>query len=130
MTRERAEQIRAAIHGAHGWDPEAGTYTEAERAEITRKWNTMSGETTFYDAVSRLALGETAPPAATAAELHQGARVLSPGGPGTVAYVRMAGPSYTEPAAVSVIRDDKAEENPFYTGTIYPAAHLSPEVTP
>jgi hypothetical protein len=52
--------------------------------------------------------------------LTTGARVLTPLGLGTVAYVRMAPPEYTAPAAVSVVLDVKADR-PGYTGTLFPA---------
>lgn len=56
MTRERAEEIRRAIWDSHGWD---GVETPEERKEIVKVWETMPGWTCFYDAVERIAKGET-----------------------------------------------------------------------
>jgi hypothetical protein len=52
-------------------------------------------------------------------------RVTTPLGPGRVVYQRMAPPSYSEPAAVSVRLDSK-ESEPRYAGTIFPAADVAP----
>lgn len=56
----------------------------------------------------------------------KGDRVLTPEGPGTVAYKRMKGPTYAEVECYSVCLDHKkaaCEQPPFpsYTGTIFPA---------
>ena len=49
----------------------------------------------------------------------RGDRVLTPGGYGTVMYVRMAAPEFSTPEAYSVRLD---KPNPgAYTGTVYPA---------
>ena len=54
---------------------------------------------------------------------RQGDRVSTPHGPGTVAYVRMAPPSYSEIDAVSVVLDGK-RDRPGYTGTILDSAQV------
>lgn len=53
MTRERAEEIRAAIWRAHGWG--GGGATPAEQSEIAAFWKTLPGSCTYFDAVSMLA---------------------------------------------------------------------------
>jgi hypothetical protein len=55
ITAERAEEIRAAIWGSHGW--EEGGATAAEKVEIHRFWDTLPGSCSFYDAVARMAKG-------------------------------------------------------------------------
>ena len=59
--------------------------------------------------------------------MTKGTRVLTPWGPGTVLYVRMASPHFTTIEAVSVRLDGKANE-PGYSGTIIPARKVT--VTP
>lgn len=44
---------------------------------------------------------------------------------GTVAYVRMLGPDYREPACVSVVLDNR-KGNPNYTGSTYLPAQVEP----
>lgn len=58
----------------------------------------------------------------------RGDRVTTPLGPGTVAYQRMAPPTYSVPEAVSVVLDDR-RLRPGYSGTIFPAAEVFPEAT-
>ena len=58
MTPERAEEIRKAIWAAHGWAQVGQTYTAEEQREINRFWTKMPGNTSFYDAVVRMARGE------------------------------------------------------------------------
>lgn len=53
----------------------------------------------------------------------QGDRVTTKLGPGSVAYVRMAPPTYSQPEAVSVVLDDR-KRRPGYTGTIFAAAEV------
>jgi hypothetical protein len=55
----------------------------------------------------------------------KGSRVASPGGPGTVAYVRMAPPDWTHIEAVSV-RLDACVGRLGYSGTIYLACDVMP----
>ena len=50
--------------------------------------------------------------------MTQGQRVNTPVGAGTVAYVRMGGPNYSTPEAVSV-RLDKIDR-PGYSGSMFP----------
>lgn len=57
--------------------------------------------------------------------IRQGQLVATPRGPGKVAYVRMAPPDYTEPAAVSVVLDARSEDGR-YAGTIMDAALVTP----
>jgi len=52
-----------------------------------------------------------------------GTRVLTPAGPGVVAYVRMAPPTYSTPIAVSVKLDGKG---PGYTGSMFQAFEVKP----
>ena len=59
--------------------------------------------------------------------LTRGTRVLTPLGPGGVTYVRMAPPTFAEPAAVSVVLDSRRDDLN-YTGTIFAA--LDVEVQP
>lgn len=61
---------------------------------------------------------------ATPIPIPRGTHVQTIYGRGLVAYVRMAGPDYREPAAYSVVLDHKANR-PGYTGTVIPAAHVS-----
>jgi hypothetical protein len=58
------------------------------------------------------------------ATMVKGQRVVTPGGPGTIVYVRMQPPLYVIPAAVSVYLDRKRGKLG-YTGTIYPAEKIS-----
>lgn len=55
-----------------------------------------------------------------------GDRVVTPLGPGRVAYVRMAAPDYTQVQAVAVVLDSE-QTNPTYTGTIFAATDVVPE---
>jgi hypothetical protein len=55
----------------------------------------------------------------------RGDRVMTPGGPATVVYRRMAAPSYTEAAAYSVRLDCRAAD-PTYSGTMYAAGDVRP----
>jgi hypothetical protein len=52
--------------------------------------------------------------------MKRGDAVMTPLGPGRVAYVRMAPPDYLTAAAVSVILDGQT------TGTIFPAEKVTP----
>lgn len=52
--------------------------------------------------------------------MTRGTRVITPQGTGVVAYVRMAGPSYITPEAVSVVLDSK-RNFPSYCGTVFAA---------
>lgn len=56
---------------------------------------------------------------------RKGQTVTTPQGRGIVIYVRMAGPDYTEPEAVSVLLDNRSNR-PNYAGTIFPAEHVHP----
>lgn len=58
LTQARAEEIRKAIWAAHGWGKVGRDYTVEEQAEIDRFWTTLPGNTSFYDAVNRMARGE------------------------------------------------------------------------
>ena len=60
--------------------------------------------------------------------MTRGDRVLTPLGPGTVAYVRMAPPDYREVEAVSVVLDGIRDRWPNYTGSTFPVDKVS--VTP
>lgn len=52
--------------------------------------------------------------------MEKGDRVMTPGGAGGVAYVRMHPPNYMTPKDVCVVLDSrKSDIN--YTGTTYPA---------
>jgi len=57
--------------------------------------------------------------------ISRGDRVEANGQPGTVAYVRLAPPTYREPAAVSVVLDARRDQ-PGYCGTIFPAGQVEP----
>ena len=52
--------------------------------------------------------------------MTKGDRVMTPGGKGGVASVRMGGPDYTKPLSVSVVLDSRKNDIN-YTGTTYPA---------
>lgn len=59
----------------------------------------------------------------------RGDKVMTPMGPGTVVYRRMASPSYAEVDAYSVALDHKvaeAQKPPFpsYSGTVFPAEQV------
>lgn len=56
--------------------------------------------------------------------LFKGARVQTPLGRGTVAYIRMGPPRYDTPEGVSVVLDDHP---PGYVGTMFKPEDLSPE---
>lgn len=58
MTAARAEEIRRAIWAAQGWALAGRQYTKVEEAEISAFWTPLSGGTSFYDAVARMAPGE------------------------------------------------------------------------
>jgi hypothetical protein len=55
--------------------------------------------------------------------MEKGTRVITPQGIGSVAFVRMAPPSYTAPGAISVILDSQCNR-PGYNGTIMPASDV------
>lgn len=55
----------------------------------------------------------------------KGQRVKTPMGPGSVAYQRMAPPTYSKPQAVSVVLDSKRGKGN-YTGTIFDASKVKP----
>lgn len=55
----------------------------------------------------------------------KGDEVITPCGPGKVAWVRMAGPDYLIPQAVSVMLDSK-KNHITYTGTVFPAGDIRP----
>ncbi len=62
----------------------------------------------------------------------KGARVMTPGGAGSVISCRMAGPTYSEVASYSVCLDSKKAESerppfPTYNGTTYPADQVKKE---
>lgn len=57
--------------------------------------------------------------------MRAGDRVMTPGGPGTVVYVRMAPPTYTTPSSVSV-RMDKEPPSSTYVGTIWQGEVVKP----
>lgn len=64
----------------------------------------------------------------------KGDRVMTPHGAGTVAYRRMAPPTYSHPEVYSVVLDHKKAETerppfPSYSGTIIPAEDVKPEET-
>lgn len=52
--------------------------------------------------------------------MRAGDRVLTPSGPGTIAYIRMAPPDYTRAEAVSVVLDAK-RNTAGYGGSIFAA---------
>jgi hypothetical protein len=56
--------------------------------------------------------------------LSQGSKVNTPKGIGKVLYVRMAPPSYSEVASVSVILESK-KNDPKYTGSIFSAQDIT-----
>ncbi len=56
---------------------------------------------------------------------QQGDPVDTPVGPGRVAYVRMAPPTYSTPEAVSVVLDARRGD-PRYTGSIFSASDVTP----
>jgi hypothetical protein len=62
---------------------------------------------------------------------EQGQRVVTPHGPGAVAYVRMAAPDYARPEAYSVVLDSQ-RNRPGYAGSMYSAkdVHAEPERAP
>jgi len=53
-------------------------------------------------------------------------RVITPHGPGTVAYRRMEAPDYTKAVSYSVILDHK-KDLPGYTGSTYSADQVTKE---
>lgn len=64
----------------------------------------------------------------------KGDRVMTPLGPGAVAYRRMAPPTYSEVEVYSVCLDSKKAESekppfPSYTGTIFKADQVKEEKT-
>lgn len=64
----------------------------------------------------------TAPPRPI---ICQGDRVRTPQGAGTVAYARMAPPTFSEVEVYSVKLDREAERRPNYNGTIFAAAEVA-----
>jgi len=61
---------------------------------------------------------------------HKGGLVVTPNGLGTIVYVRMKAPNYSEPEAYSVLLYIKhlgSEQPPLptYTGTIFSAEQVS-----
>ena len=56
---------------------------------------------------------------------YQGDRVMTPAGAGTVVYVRNGPPDYATPVAISV-RQDAHRDRPGYSGTVWPAAQVTP----
>jgi hypothetical protein len=56
----------------------------------------------------------------------KGDLVCTPCGKGKVEWVRMAGPDYLVPQAVSVRLDSK-KDHPTYTGTVFPASDVMPQ---
>lgn len=54
-----------------------------------------------------------------------GDRVRTPQGAGTVAYARMAPPTFSEVEVYSVKLDYEAERRPTYQGTIFAAADVA-----
>lgn len=54
-----------------------------------------------------------------------GSRVRTPQGAGTVAYARMAPPTFSEVEVYSVKLDREAELRPNYNGTIFAAAEVA-----
>jgi hypothetical protein len=54
----------------------------------------------------------------------KGKRVNTPQGPGKIVYVRMAPPTYSEVASVSVALESRQNE-PGYSGTIFKAEDIS-----
>ena len=62
-------------------------------------------------------------------ETTKGTRVITPLGPGTVAYVRMGPPDYSNPEVVSVVVDSRlANFGKGYVGTTFAAVEVSPMV--
>jgi energy-converting hydrogenase Eha subunit B len=62
-------------------------------------------------------------------DLQKGDRVLTPGGPGSILYKRMAAPDFATVAAYSVDLDARASHlDPTYAGTVYPAADVTREI--
>mgnify|MGYP005611392031 FL=1 len=57
--------------------------------------------------------------------LCRGERVRTPQGAGTVAYARMAPPTFSEVEVYSVKLDREAERRPTYQGTIFVAADVA-----
>lgn len=55
----------------------------------------------------------------------QGTRVRTPQGSGTVAYARMAPPTFSEVEVYSVKLDSEVASRPFYNGTIFAAADVA-----
>lgn len=55
----------------------------------------------------------------------QGDRVRTPQGAGTVAYARMAPPTFNDVEVYSVKLDREAERRPTYQGTIFAAADVA-----
>lgn len=53
ISKARAEEIRKEIWASHGW--ESKSMTIEEKKIISAYWNSLPGETTFYDAVRDLA---------------------------------------------------------------------------
>jgi dihydroxyacid dehydratase/phosphogluconate dehydratase len=53
ISKERAEEIRKEIWASHGWNSKS--MTKEEEQIIKSYWNSLPGETTFYDAVRDLA---------------------------------------------------------------------------
>lgn len=56
----------------------------------------------------------------------KGDRVITPHGPGSVVYKRMAPPTFSEVAVYSVKLDSHKGE-PSYSGTIFQAEHVKKE---
>lgn len=62
-------------------------------------------------------------------EFREGQRVTTPKGPGTVAYVRMAPPTFSVVGYVSVILDSKVDRPGGYAGTGFDPELVRPEET-
>ena len=56
ITTGRARQIASEIWNSGGWG--SPSMTETECREILKFWNTLSGSSFFYEAVTRMAKGE------------------------------------------------------------------------
>lgn len=57
--------------------------------------------------------------------MTKGTRVTTPLGPGTVVYVRMDHLGDINAVAAVSVRLDSRGANPFYSGTVFPAAQVT-----
>ena len=56
MTKKRASEIQKEVENVGGWHPKS--ITKSEDKEIREFWDTLDGQSCYYEAVCRMARGE------------------------------------------------------------------------